>query len=132
MAAAAAMAALDLLEEQPRRVAKLRANAETLRDALAREGFDVSGAAAHVVPLVVGDADRAARMVEFALDQGVFAEAIRPPAVPEGTARVRLSVMASHSREELREAATILGRSALRAGFRPGFGVPVAAAQLAA
>ncbi len=55
VAAAAAMAALDLLEDQPRRVAKLRANAETLRDALAREGFDVSGAAAHVVPLVVGD-----------------------------------------------------------------------------
>jgi glycine C-acetyltransferase/8-amino-7-oxononanoate synthase len=99
---------------------------------LAREGFDVSGAAAHVVPLVVGDSDRAARMVDHALDLGVFAEAVRPPAVPEGTARVRLSVMASHTREELREAATVMGRAALRAGFRPGFGVPVAAAQLAA
>ena len=67
-------------------------------------------------------------MVEFALDQGVFAEAVRPPAVPEGTARVRVSVMASHQREELREAAVVLGRAALRAGFRPGAGVPVAAA----
>ena len=57
VAAAAAMAALDLLEEQPRRVAKLRANAETLRDGLAREGFDVSGAAAHVIPIVVGDSE---------------------------------------------------------------------------
>ena len=55
VAAAAAMAALDLLEEQPRRVEKLRANAEALRDGLAREGFEVSGAAAHVVPLVVGE-----------------------------------------------------------------------------
>jgi glycine C-acetyltransferase/8-amino-7-oxononanoate synthase len=122
------MAALDLLEEQPRRVAKLRANAETLRDGLAREGFDVSGAAAHVIPIVVGDSELAARIVEFALDQGVFAEAVRPPAVPEGTARVRVSVMASHQRDELREAATVLGRAALRAGFRPGAGVPVAAA----
>src|SRR3954471_21398773 len=127
VAAAAAMAALDLLEEQPRRVEKLRANAEVLRDALAREGFDVSGAAAHVVPLVVGDAERAARIVDFALDQGVFAEAVRPPAVPEGTARVRLSVMASHSREELRAAATVMARAALRAGFRPGAGLPMAA-----
>ena len=59
VAAAAAMAALDLLEEQPRRVDKLRANAEALRDGLAREGFEVSGAAAHVVPLVVGDAELA-------------------------------------------------------------------------
>ena len=57
VAAAAAMAALDLLEEQPRRVEKLRTNAEALRDALAREGFDVSGAAAHVIPLVVGEAE---------------------------------------------------------------------------
>ena len=98
VAAAAAMAALDLLEEQPRRVEKLRANAEALRDGLAREGFDVSGAAAHVVPLVVGDAELASRIVDHALEQGVFAEAVRPPAVPEGTARVRLSVMASHTR----------------------------------
>ena len=53
--------------------------------ALAREGFDVSGAAAHVVPLVVGDAEVASRIVDHALEQGVFAEAVRPPAVPEGT-----------------------------------------------
>ena len=129
VAAAAAMAALDLLESEPRRVEKLRANAETLRDGLAREGFEVSGAAAHVVPLVVGDAELACRMVDHALEQGVFAEAVRPPAVPEGTARVRLSVMASHTRPELRQAATALARAAIRSGFRPGAGLPVAAAQ---
>jgi glycine C-acetyltransferase/8-amino-7-oxononanoate synthase len=129
VAAAAAMAALDLLEEQPRRVEKLRANAEALRDGLAREGFEVSGAAAHVIPLVVGDADLACRIVDHALELGVFAEAVRPPAVPEGTARVRVSTMASHTRQELRGAATALGRAALRAGFRPGAGLPVAAAQ---
>ena len=129
VAAAAAMAALDLLEEQPRRVEKLRANAEALRDGLAREGFEVAGAAAHVVPLVVGDAELASRIVDHALELGVFAEAIRPPAVPEGTARVRLSAMASHTRQELRGAATAMGRAALRAGFRPGAGLPVAAAQ---
>jgi glycine C-acetyltransferase/8-amino-7-oxononanoate synthase len=130
VAVAAAMAALDLLEEQPRRVDKLRANAGSLRDGLAREGFDVSGAAAHVVPLVVGDAELSGRIVEYALEQGVFAEAVRPPAVPEGTARVRLAVMASHTRAELRDAARTLARACLRAGFRPGAGVPVAAAQV--
>jgi glycine C-acetyltransferase/8-amino-7-oxononanoate synthase len=129
VAAAAAMAALELLEQEPRRVEKLRTNAETLREGLAREGFEVAGAAAHVVPLVVGEAELASRIVEHALQQGVFAEAVRPPAVPDGTARVRLSAMASHSRPELRQAATILARAALRAGFRPGAGLPVAAAQ---
>jgi glycine C-acetyltransferase/8-amino-7-oxononanoate synthase len=129
VAAAAAMAALELLDSEPRRVERLRANAEALRDGLAREGFEVAGAAAHVVPLVVGDAELASRIVEHALDQGVFAEAVRPPTVPEGTARVRLSVMASHTRPELREAATVLARASIRAGFLPGAGVPVAAAQ---
>jgi hypothetical protein len=50
--------------------------------------------------------------------------------VPEGTARVRLAAMASHTRAELRDAARTLSRAAIRAGFRPGVGVPVAAAQV--
>ena len=98
------MAALELLEEEPRRVEKLLANAEALRDELAREGFEVAGASTHVVPLVVGEAEPAARIVEYALEQGVFAEAVLPPSVPDGAARLRLAVMASHTRAELREA----------------------------
>ncbi len=54
-AAAAAMAALELLREQPRRVEKLQANADCLRTELAREGFDVAGADAHVISIVVGE-----------------------------------------------------------------------------
>jgi 8-amino-7-oxononanoate synthase len=129
VAVAAAMAALELLEAEPRRVERLQANAEALRDALAREGFEVAGACAHVVPLVVGDAELALAMADRALEGGVFCEAVRPPAVPQGAARVRLAAMASHSRAELRDAARVLGRAALSAGFRPGAGVPVAAAQ---
>lgn len=129
VAVAAAMAALELLEAEPRRVERLQANAEALRDALAREGFEVAGACAHVVPLVVGDAEVAAGIAERALEGGVFCEAVRPPAVPQGTARVRLAAMASHTRPELRDAARVLGRAALAAGFRPGAGLPVAAVQ---
>jgi glycine C-acetyltransferase/8-amino-7-oxononanoate synthase len=72
------------------------------------------------------------RISELAIERGVFAQAIRPPTVPEGTSRLRLAVMASHSRAELREAAQVLGRAALQAGWRPGEGVPVAAAREAA
>jgi 8-amino-7-oxononanoate synthase len=129
VAIAAAMAALDLLEEQPRRVEKLQANARALRDGLAREGFDVSGSQAHIVAVVVGEAQLSQRIVDAAVEQGVYAEAIHAPAVPDGTARLRLAVMSSHTRSELREAAAALARAALRCGFRPGMGVPVAAAQ---
>ena len=91
VAAAAAMAALDLLEEQPRRVEKLRANAEALRDGLAREGFEVSGAAAHVVPLVVGDAELALRIVDHALELGRLRRG-RAPARRPGRHRPRAPV----------------------------------------
>ena len=108
---------------------RLQANADALRDELAREGFDVSGSTTQIVPLVVGEAALAMRICELALERGVFAQAIRPPTVPEGTSRLRLAVMASHTREELREAARVLGRAALQAGFRPGAGVPAVAAR---
>ena len=110
------MAALDLLEEQPRRVEKLQANADALRDGLAREGFDTAGAQGHVVSIVVGDAELAQRIVDAAVEEGVFIEAVLPPAVPDGTARLRLAVMASHTRPELREAASSLARAACAAG----------------
>ncbi len=119
-APAGALAALDLLEEQPGRVAKLQANAAVLRDELAREGFEVAGSSTQIVPLVVGEADRAVRMAEAAIEGGVFAQAIRPPTVPAGTSRLRLAVMASHSKSELREAARVLGRAGLQAGLGPG------------
>jgi len=127
-AVAAAMAALELLGEQPRRVEKLQANADVLRTELAREGFDVAGADAHLISIVVGDASQAVRIAELALEQGVYIGAVRPPDVAEGCARLRLAVMASHTKSELRDAARILGRAALRAGFRPPTGMPLAAA----
>ena len=131
-AAAAAMAALELLQEQPRRVERLADNADALRDELAREGFDVSGSETQIVPLIVGEADLAMRICEAALEQGVFAQAIRPPTVPEGTSRLRLAVMASHTRAELRDAARVIAQAALRNGLRPSATLPVAAAQTTA
>ena len=130
-AIAGALAALELLVEQPRRIEKLQANARVLRDALAREGFDVAGAAGHIVALVPGDADVARRLHEEALRDAVFTQAVVAPDVPEGTARLRLTAMASHTKPELRDAARVLGRAALRAGYRPDAGMPVAAAHQA-
>jgi len=107
-AVAAAMAALGLLSEQPRRVEKLQRNARVLRDALAAEGLPVAGSSTQIVPLVVGDATAAVHTSERALERGVFAQAIRPPTVPPGTSRLRLALMASHTKSELREAAKVL------------------------
>jgi 8-amino-7-oxononanoate synthase len=131
-AAAGALAALELLIEQPRRVEKLQWNADLLRSELVREGFEVTGSQTQIVPLIVGDAHLAMRVCEAALERGVFAQAIRPPTVPEGTSRLRLAVMASHTRTELGDAARALSRAALAAGFHPGAAEPIVAAQDAA
>jgi 8-amino-7-oxononanoate synthase len=105
---AAAIAALELLREQPRRVEKLRGNAEQLRAALREEGLPVDDSPTQIVPLLIGDARAAVEASERALAEGVFAQAIRPPTVPAGSSRLRLSVMASHTASELRAAARVL------------------------
>jgi glycine C-acetyltransferase len=128
-AVAGALAALELLAAQPERVRRLQANGDVMRTELAREGFQVAGSTTQIVPLVIGEARQTMRLCELAIERGVFAQAIRPPTVAEGTSRLRLAVMASHTKAELREAAQVLGRAALQAGFRPGAGPPVGAAR---
>jgi 8-amino-7-oxononanoate synthase len=107
-AVAAAMAALGLLREQPRRVEKLQRNGAVLREALGESGMPVPAGDTPIVPLVVGDPTDAVRASERALERGIFAQAIRPPTVPAGSSRLRLAVMASHTKSELREAAAAL------------------------
>ena len=114
-AVAGAMAALELLREGPNRVEKLQRNAAVLRDALADEGLDAGRSHTQIVPLVVGSAADSLRASERALENGVFAQAIRPPTVPDGTSRLRLAVMASHTEAELRTAARVLGAAVPRA-----------------
>jgi 8-amino-7-oxononanoate synthase len=125
---AGALAALDLLVSEPRRVQRLATNADTLRDALAAEGLQAGDSATQIVPLVIGDAAVAVAVSEAALERGVFAQAIRPPTVPEHTSRLRLAVMATHRERELREAAQTIAAAARAVGVatRPAPEVPAA------
>ena len=118
-AAAGALAALELLEEQPRRVRKLQLAGDLLRSELEGRGFDIGASSTQIVPLMAGGPEQAMQACEQALEQGVFAQAIRPPTVPAGTSRLRLAVMASHTKSELRTAAEVLGRAMVAAGVAP-------------
>src|SRR3954469_11140685 len=113
-ALAAADAALDVLEAEPQRVRRLQANAAVLRAELAIAGFEPPRATTQIVPLIVGDAAKAVALSDAALELGVFAQAIRPPTVPDGTSRLRLAVMATHEPAELRRAARRLAQAAGR------------------
>jgi 8-amino-7-oxononanoate synthase len=117
----AALAALELLTKQPDRVERLRRNAASLREDLRAQGLEPLGAETQIVPLLIGEADDAVEICERLLEQGIFAQAIRPPTVPPGTSRLRLTAMATHSITDLRDAAQQIGaamresRPALRA-----------------
>ena len=93
-------AALRALELMPSLVPRLHSNARVLRAALGVEVSDMP-----IVPLVVGSPEAALARSAAAFADGVFAQAIRPPTVPDGTSRLRLVATAAHSPEDLRRAA---------------------------
>jgi glycine C-acetyltransferase/8-amino-7-oxononanoate synthase len=119
-AIAGALAALALLRERPERVQRVHSNARVLRRSLAAEGFPVNDGELPIVPLIVGDAREATRFCQAALAGGLFAQAIRPPTVPDGSSRLRLTAMASHTHSELELAAAVLSDAAREAGIDPG------------
>ena len=114
---AAAIASLKLIGARPERIDRLRRNGDMMRRELAAYGLDPGESRTQIIPLIVGDADAALELCERALERGVFAQAIRPPTVPDGTSRLRISVMASHRASELRHAAKIVGTAARDLGL---------------
>jgi 8-amino-7-oxononanoate synthase len=125
--AAAALAALELLQADPGMVERLRANGALLRQALIDEGLAAGGDSTQIVPVEVGDAARTMELCELALGSGVFAQGIRPPTVPEGTSRLRFTVMSTHGEAELRNAAKTVGRAARELGVVPAGALALAA-----
>jgi len=123
---AASLAALELLESHPHKVERLAANAATLRAALAAEGLAAGSSSTQIVPVPVGDASRTMELCERVLERGVFAQGIRPPTVPEGSSRLRFTVMATHRAGELERAAKLVGAAAREIGIAAA-PIPVAA-----
>jgi 8-amino-7-oxononanoate synthase len=109
---AAAREALAILRAEPELAAGARANARVLTTALREHGADVEPGDVPIVPLVVGAAEAATAACAEALRHGVFAQAIRPPAVPAGSSRLRAVPTAAHAEDDLRRAAVILAAAA--------------------
>jgi 8-amino-7-oxononanoate synthase len=126
---AAAEVGLELLEEEPQRVEQLRSNAAVLRRALAAQGLALGGSETQIVPVEVGEAAPTMELSERLLEGGVFAQGIRPPTVPEGSCRLRFTVMATHDAGELHRAAELTGAAARELGIvpAPADGVALAA-----
>jgi len=98
---AAALKALDLVEREPERRKQLWENTKYMMGELGRLGFDTGDAASPVIPLVVGEDMQAYTLAARLQDEGVFANPVVTPAVPPGSAMIRTSYMATHTREHL-------------------------------
>lgn len=110
--AAAALAALRLLEADPAHyLGRLRRNTALLRDALTEAGLPLLAGHTPILPLVMGDPGKTAAFAARCRAEGLLLSAIRPPSVPEGTSRIRLTVTAAHSTDDIDRAASILIRT---------------------
>jgi len=98
---AAAIASLDIVEREPWRREQLQARAARLREQLAGYGIETRPSETQIVPVVVGENEPTMAICEALLERGFYAQGIRHPSVPTGTARLRLTVMATHSESEI-------------------------------
>ncbi len=103
----AALAALDVMVEEPGIGASVLAKAGRLRELLHAGGLGTGLSASQIVPVMVGDNHRAVRMQQRLMDEGILAVAIRPPTVPAGTARLRFSVTAHHTEQDIARASEV-------------------------
>jgi len=99
------LAALRLLGEEAELGTRLLANAAAFRQRLQDAGLDTGGSQSQIVPVIIGENRKALEATERLKAKGLLAVAIRPPTVPEGTARLRLSVTLAHTPEDLQWAA---------------------------
>ena len=99
--AASALAAVESVERNPRRVRALRENARYFRERVIEAGFKPLPGETPIVPIIVGETADAIRMSEMLLDDGVFVTGFGFPVVPQGEARVRCQISASHTRDDL-------------------------------
>jgi len=106
----ACMAAFEVLEQEPERIQCLWENTRFFKKGLRDLGFDTGLSETPITPIMCGDARRAHELSRRLFQAGVFATGIGSPTVPEGKARIRTIVTATHTRDELQQALDIIGR----------------------
>ncbi|UVS82685.1 glycine C-acetyltransferase [Actinokineospora sp. UTMC 2448] len=101
---AASLACLDMLDSSAELLTRLRANAALFRSRMTEAGFDLLPGEHPIIPVMIGDAARAARLADLLLEQGVYVIGFSYPVVPHGKARIRTQMSAAHSTEDVNRA----------------------------
>jgi len=118
--AASCMAAFDVLEEEPERIQKLWDNTRYFKQGLGAAGFNTGVSETPITPVIVGEARTAHALSAALFEEGVLATGIGFPTVPEGKARVRTIVTATHTRADLDRALEVFERVGKKLGILGG------------
>jgi 8-amino-7-oxononanoate synthase len=113
---AASLAALDLVACHPELRERLWSRRDAFVQGLAAQGIPVGRSVTPILPLVAGSSENAVRLSGLLMENGIYAPAIRPPSVPEGSARIRATVTAAHSPADIDHALAVFG-SLRKKGF---------------
>jgi glycine C-acetyltransferase len=103
-----------MIEEQPQRVEALRNNARYFREQVSEAGFKPLPGETPIIPIIVGETAAAIQMSDALLEEGVFVTGFGYPVVPQGQARVRCQISASHTRDDLDLAVTAFKKAGRR------------------
>ncbi len=98
---AAVSAAVDIIENEPERIARLWDNTRKMLDGFRSLGFQVGPSETPIIPIMVGDGETAFKMAMMLQEEGIFTNVAVSPAVPDGKALIRTSYMATHTDEQL-------------------------------
>lgn len=114
--AAAALTALDIVKSEPVWRKRLAELSTRMRTGLAELGYQVPRGETPIIPVHIGEPDATMRLSETLLEEGVFVQGIRPPTVPAGTSRLRVTVMATHTDQDITQALMAFDAAGKRAG----------------
>jgi 8-amino-7-oxononanoate synthase len=115
--ATAAMAALEVIQEEQERVQRVNDIGEKMRERYLEIGFDIGSSVTPIIPIIIGDDMRTAVAWKYLFDNGVYVNCVVEPAVPSGRQLLRTSYMASHTDEQLDQVVEILNELAVMMGL---------------
>ncbi|MDO8303541.1 MAG: 8-amino-7-oxononanoate synthase [Sedimentisphaerales bacterium] len=98
---AAILAAIEILKTEPQRKIKLAENAAYLRDRLKKLGLNTGDSTSHIIPIIIGSEKDTLAISKNLFEKDFFVAAIRPPTVPPGTSRLRISLQADHTKRQI-------------------------------
>ena len=116
--AAAVLAALDIVEQEPERRQQLWDNTRFLSDGLRSLGYTLGATRSQILPVIIGEARETMVVAQAILQRGVFAHGIRPPTVPAGSSRIRVTPMATHTQDQLSRTLDAFAAAGREVGIR--------------